>query len=57
MSVGQYFDVLSILLRVLILIAFALVFLYIVYCEREKIAGSAQKTAKKAERAEPKIKA
>ncbi|MEM1998083.1 MAG: hypothetical protein QXU02_06445 [Candidatus Bathyarchaeia archaeon] len=57
MSVGQYFDALNILLRVLILIAFALVFLYIVYCERERITGSAQKTAKEAERAEPKIKA
>ncbi|MCX8171664.1 MAG: hypothetical protein N3E47_06850 [Candidatus Bathyarchaeota archaeon] len=48
MSVEQYFDVISILIRVLILVAFALIFIYIVYCEREKIT-SAQKTAKEGE--------
>lgn len=50
MSAGQYFDIISILLRVLILVAFTLVFLYVVYCEKEKTAPS-QKTPKEAERA------
>ncbi|MEM1607611.1 MAG: hypothetical protein QXJ13_07505 [Candidatus Bathyarchaeia archaeon] len=49
MSVEQYFDTVGVLLRVLILIAFALIFLYIFYCEREKIVP--QKASKEVERA------
>lgn len=50
MSLEQYFDIISILLRVLILVAFALIFLYIFYCEREKITP-VQKTSKEVEKA------
>jgi len=39
MSVIQYFDVIGILLKVLVLITFTLLFLYIVYCEREKTSS------------------
>lgn len=44
---AEYFNLLSLLLRVLIFIAFALVFLYIVYCEGEKTVKSQKEESKK----------